>query len=232
MSNAKILKVFIAVLIVGLYTSGCVSKAQRQLSDTQGAMMSAQEAGAQGSLLYKDAEDLVARAKELMEAGKKNEAVGLLEEAKFKAIIAKGKVIEDAYMRGKSEAELQKEASGLKVQRFRASSMLRDIFFDFDSAKIMSASMQILDKNARYIMKNPETFKIVLIEGYCDTRGTEEYNLALGQRRADAVKSYMIGKGVSSSIIRTVSKGETDQWGSGTSDYQYGKNRRARFIVQ
>lgn len=232
MSKAKVFMVLISVLILGFYTYGCASKAQKKLSDAQAALMSAQQAGAEGTSLYKNVEDLIARANELMTAGKEDEAMSLLEEARTKAFIAKGEIIETDYMKLKSDAELQEEVARLKVQKFEASSMLQDVFFDFDSTKITPASRQVIDKSIKYIMKNPEDSKVVVIEGYCDVRGTEEYNLALGQRRADVVKFYMIGRGVPSSIIKTVGKGETDRWGAGTSDYEYSQNRRAHFIVK
>ncbi len=232
MSKVKVCMVVTAVLIAGFYTYGCVSKVQKKLSDTQAALISAKEAGAEGTSLYKNVEDLIAKANELMAEGKQDEAVDLLEEARTKAIIAKGEIIETDYMKLKSDAELQEEAARLKVQKFEASSMLQDVFFDFDSAKITPASRQVLDKSIKYLMKDPESSKVVVVEGYCDVRGTEEYNLALAQRRADTVKFYMIGRGVPSSMIRAVGKGETDRWGAGTSDYQYSQNRRARFIVE
>ena len=68
------------------------------------------------------------------------------------------------------------------------------------------------------------------MEGYCDIRGTEEYNLALGQRRAESVKSYLVGVGVSPAIIQAVSKGETEQWAPGATEYAYQQNRRAHFV--
>jgi peptidoglycan-associated lipoprotein len=71
---------------------------------------------------------------------------------------------------------------------------------------------------------------VVVIEGYCDVRGTEEYNLALGQRRADSTKNYLVGIGVSPSKVQAVSKGETEQFAFGASEYDYQQNRRAHFV--
>jgi peptidoglycan-associated lipoprotein len=86
----------------------------------------------------------------------------------------------------------------------------------------------VLRENAQIIQNNPGV--LVVVEGYCDIRGTEEYNLALGQRRADTTKAYLVGLGASYSKLEAVSKGETEQWAPGTSEEAYQENRRAHFV--
>ena len=71
----------------------------------------------------------------------------------------------------------------------------------------------------------------MIVEGYCDTRGTDEYNLALGDKRAKSVAAYLAGIGVDVNIIESVGKGETDEWGGDASESSYQSNRRAHFKV-
>lgn len=117
----------------------------------------------------------------------------------------------------------------LSSEDFSETSALKDIFFTFDRSAIRPSDRSVLDNDARIIKR--KNFRRVAIEGYCDLRGTEEYNLALGQRRADSVKSYLVAKGVSSDRVEAVSRGETDKFSTGNSEMAYRENRRAHFLV-
>ncbi len=101
------------------------------------------------------------------------------------------------------------------------------IHFDFDKAELRPEAREILKKKAEWLLKHPE-FN-VRIEGYCDERGTEEYNLALGQRRADAAKRYLIKLGVSPERITTVSYGEENPIDPRHCEEAWAKNRRDEF---
>jgi len=232
MHNYKGLMFFVTILVLGFYILSCAPKADKELNDAEEALQSAREAGAENTPSYQEAEDLIARAKELMASGQQSEARSLLEEARFKAIAAKGEALSGEYMAGKTDAELQAEAEFLGSQQFQGSSALQDVFFNYDSASVRSDARGTLDGNGSYIIKNAGTLQFVAVEGYCDIRGTEEYNLALGQRRADSVKSYLVGIGVSPGMIQAISKGETEQWAAGTSEYAYQQNRRAHFVTR
>ena len=82
----------------------------------------------------------------------------------------------------------------------------------------------ILDKHAAFLVKNPS--QTVVIEGHCDSRGTPEYNIALGERRAQSVETYLRNQGVSSSQISVVSYGEEKPVVSGATEYAFAQNRR------
>jgi len=97
--------------------------------------------------------------------------------------------------------------------------------FDFDKYDIRSDARDVLIKNAEYLKANP-SFKI-LVEGHCDERGTTEYNLALGQKRASAVRDYYIKLGVDSSRIATISYGEEKPLDTASNEAAWAKNRRA-----
>lgn len=223
----------VTVLLLGMYIMACAPKADKELTDAEDALLAAQEAGAENTPQYQEAEDLIARAKELMAQGKQNEARSLLEEARFKAIEAKGQAISGQYVASMSEVEIEQQSDYLATQKpyLQTATGLQDVFFDFDSSAVRADARGTLDSNAGYIIKNAPALKLVAVEGYCDIRGTEEYNLALGQRRADSVKSYLVGIGVSPAVVQSVSKGETEQWAPGATEYAYQQNRRAHFVT-
>ncbi|MBF0136871.1 MAG: peptidoglycan-associated lipoprotein Pal [Magnetococcales bacterium] len=104
------------------------------------------------------------------------------------------------------------------------------IYFDFNSASITPESGRTLTSNAQWIKaKNP---KEVVIEGHCDERGTREYNLALGQKRADSVKQFLSSQGVDWYRIRTVSYGKERPLVYGHDEFAWAKNRRAELRAQ
>jgi peptidoglycan-associated lipoprotein len=105
-----------------------------------------------------------------------------------------------------------------------------DILFEFDSAQLTMQAQEILRDKAQYLQENPDIS--VTIEGHCDDRGTNEYNLALGERRALSAQAYLITLGVAEPRLNTVSYGEESPLVPGTSDEAREKNRRAHFVVK
>lgn len=103
-------------------------------------------------------------------------------------------------------------------------------YFDFDQAIVKPAGFSELNKDAE-ALKNDPSLK-VLLEGNTDERGTREYNLALGQRRADAVKDYLVAQGVSPAQISTVSYGEERPVALGHNPAAWAKNRRVDLVYQ
>jgi peptidoglycan-associated lipoprotein len=109
------------------------------------------------------------------------------------------------------------------------SKMLKDIHFDFDKYSILPAEAEILKENSALLKKYP-TMKFQ-IEGHCDERGTGEYNLALGERRANSAKKYLISLGIEPSRITTISYGEERPFDQAHSEDAWAKNRRAHFVI-
>jgi peptidoglycan-associated lipoprotein len=105
---------------------------------------------------------------------------------------------------------------------------LRDVYFDFDRYDIKDAAKPVLREMATWLTDSDTT---VLIEGHCDDRGTNEYNLALGDRRASSVKNFLISSGVPARKIETVSFGEEKPVCSEKTEDCWAKNRRAYFDV-
>ncbi len=106
---------------------------------------------------------------------------------------------------------------------------LNDVFFQYDSEELSTEMMNTLMTNAGYIMNN-SGFRL-LLEGHCDERGTIDYNLALGERRAQSVYQYLVDYGISSSRLETVSYGKERPFVSGSDDWAYSQNRRVHLRV-
>jgi peptidoglycan-associated lipoprotein len=106
---------------------------------------------------------------------------------------------------------------------------LTTIYFDYDKSDIRSDARNILAENAKGLTDHPTA--TIRIEGNCDERGTDEYNLALGQRRADAARDYLVNYGVSGSKLSTISYGESRPVSKGHDESSYSQNRRADFTI-
>ncbi len=102
-----------------------------------------------------------------------------------------------------------------------------DIFFEFDSSTLSAEAESILRAKAEWMRRNPSL--TIVIEGHCDNRGTTEYNLALGERRAESVKGFLIDLGIGDTRIRTISYGEERPLARGDNEAAWAKNRRAHF---
>jgi peptidoglycan-associated lipoprotein len=111
----------------------------------------------------------------------------------------------------------------------QAVSELKTVYFDFDSYILTDSTKATLESNNDWLTKNPGIH--VLIEGHCDERGTVEYNLNLGQKRADAVREYLILKGLDAATLHTISYGEERPEVEGQTEDAYVKNRRVQFLV-
>ena len=108
-------------------------------------------------------------------------------------------------------------------------SPLRPAFFPLDSSDLDDTGRSVVTSNVEVLKKYPQW--VVTIEGHCDERGTAEYNLALGERRAAAVKTYMVSLGIAPDRLRTVSYGKEFPFDQGHSDDAWSKNRRAHFVI-
>jgi peptidoglycan-associated lipoprotein len=103
-------------------------------------------------------------------------------------------------------------------------------FFDFDSYVLRSDARSALDADAK-LMRDNASVKIT-VEGHCDERGTVEYNLALGERRAQAARDYLVNAGIDAGRIKTVSYGKERPFDPGHDEAAWAKNRRAQLVIQ
>ncbi len=113
---------------------------------------------------------------------------------------------------------------------FVATDALKDIYFDFDKSNIRSTEIKRLDQNATWLKSNPAM--PVLIEGHADERGTDEYNLALGERRARTTMNYLVTSGIQANRISIISYGENRPVCAEKNEACWAKNRRAHFLVK
>ena len=108
-------------------------------------------------------------------------------------------------------------------------SPLRPLFFELDQSDVSAAGQQVLQANAAVMKKYPAWQ--ITIEGHCDERGTAEYNLALGERRALAAKNYLVSLGVPADKVKTVSYGKEFPFDAGHDEGAWKNNRRAHFVI-
>ncbi|HCY84350.1 MAG TPA: peptidoglycan-associated lipoprotein Pal [Desulfobacteraceae bacterium] len=106
----------------------------------------------------------------------------------------------------------------------------QNIHFEFDSAELNAMAKMLLKEKAEWLNANP--MAKVTIEGHCDERGTTDYNLALGERRARAAKNYLVDLGVSAARLTMISFGEEKPLDPGMTEEAYRKNRRAQFVIK
>ncbi|MBW1988128.1 MAG: peptidoglycan-associated lipoprotein Pal [Deltaproteobacteria bacterium] len=104
------------------------------------------------------------------------------------------------------------------------------IYFDFDSSRLTPEAQQILREKAEFLKNYPETE--IIIEGHCDERGSNEYNMALGERRAQSAKNFLVDLGVDRNRITTISYGEERPLAKGHNEEAWSLNRRCEFVVQ
>lgn len=107
---------------------------------------------------------------------------------------------------------------------------IRDAFFAFDAFTLTTESQDNLAISAAWLKGHPE-FNLV-IEGHADERGTEQYNLALGEKRANAAKDYLVALGIPAAKIRTISYGEERPFATGSNETAWAKNRRAHLVLE
>ena len=119
--------------------------------------------------------------------------------------------------------------SSASLDDLNKNSPLNPVYFELDSSDVSPAGQKALDANAALLKKYPTW--AVTIEGHCDERGTAEYNLALGERRAIAARAYLVSLGIAADRLRTVSYGKEFPFDPGHDEGAWSKNRRAHFVI-
>jgi len=197
----KSLTLFIFILCLGLFLGGCPKKKVAVSRDLSSVQR---------------AEEAARREREAREA-KERELARLREEE----------------LKKPTEGELEKtlvtkKEPGIEGEVFE-SKLLKDIHFDFDKYDVRSVDEAVLKENAVFLKNNPKMK--IQIEGHCDERGTVEYNLALGERRANNTKKYLVFLGIPSDRISTISFGKERPLDKGHHEEAWTKNRRAHIVV-
>ncbi|OPY91948.1 MAG: Peptidoglycan-associated lipoprotein precursor [Syntrophaceae bacterium PtaU1.Bin231] len=202
------------VLCFGLvFVTGC---AKKSVVKEEAGVSQADEAKA------KAAADEAARLKAQQEQEAREKAErekALWEKAERERLAKEAAAAEEARKLAAKEAARQKMAAP----------ELMDINFDFDKYNLRPQDRDILKRHAEWLLKNTEF--AVAIEGHCDERGTAEYNMALGQRRAEAAKKFLQDSGVAEARMKTISYGKELPLDPGHNEAAWAKNRRAHFVV-
>lgn len=125
-----------------------------------------------------------------------------------------------------AKAEEMERAKMAAMQMF----MNEDIYFEFDSAVLLPMAREVLNRKADWIRENQDAS--IIIEGHCDERGTNAYNIALGDRRAESARAYLIDLGIDEVLLTTISYGEERPVDPGHNEEAWAKNRRTHFVVE
>jgi peptidoglycan-associated lipoprotein len=202
----KSIGILILILCFGLILSGCPKKT---VVKEEPSLKKAEELAAERERVAKlEAERVAKEARE-------RELVKMKEEEARKA-------------REFEKSLVAKKDPGIEGEIYE-SKLLKDIRFDYDKYDIRSGDAEVLKENAAVLKKYP-TVKIQ-VEGHCDERGTNEYNLALGERRANSTKKYLTSLGISLDRMSTISYGEERPFDSSSQEEAWAKNRRVHTII-
>jgi peptidoglycan-associated lipoprotein len=218
----KWLSIIILLLCVGLLISGCPKKTVvREEPSVRKAEVLAAEREKAARL---EAEQKEREAKEREAARIREEEARIREEEARRAEEAKKAQAPKEF----EKSLVSEKTPGIAGEVFE-SNLLKDIHFDFDKYDIRPGDAGVLKENAALFIKHPNVkFQI---EGHCDERGTVEYNLALGERRANTTKKYLISLGISATRISTISYGKERPLDPGHNEEAWAKNRRAHIVV-
>jgi peptidoglycan-associated lipoprotein len=208
----KSFSIFILILCLGLFLVGCPKKTVKFSREQPFAQKSEEARRLEAERAARETRE----AKEAKEV-RERELARIKEEEAKKPI---GGELEKSLV--------AKKESGIEGEVFE-SKLFKDIRFDFDKYDIRREDEAILRENAAWLKKNPKMK--IQVEGHCDERGTAEYNLALGERRANMTKKYLVSLGVASDRISAISYGEETPLDPGHNEAAWAKNRRAHIVV-
>ena len=121
------------------------------------------------------------------------------------------------------------EFASRSLEDLNRESPLQPVFFEYDRSEMSSQGQAVLQANAEILRRYPSW--VITIEGHCDERGSPEYNLGLGERRALTAQEYLVGMGVTADRINTVSYGKEFPFDPGSTPEAWGRNRRAHFVI-
>ncbi len=233
------------VLMAALVLTACGGPPTETLTSAETALQDAALAKRCAKDEYAAAERMYKQAQEESAAGNYEEAKSSAEAAKKLAIHARNKALLnqdacEAAERAEAERLAAEEASRQKTiqvheeaaayEAGEADLSFKMIHFGFNTSEIAEPEREILSEHASKLEANPSV-KLV-IGGHCDTRGSTEYNLALGEKRAQVVRKYLVSMGVEASRLSIISYGEEEPLTMGTTEADHRKNRRAEFKIK
>jgi peptidoglycan-associated lipoprotein len=151
------------------------------------------------------------------------------EDAEAMRLAAEEEARARAAQRALEEERLREQARERKELADREQFLNEDIHFEFDKSRLLPEAKEILGRKAEWLGAHPDVS--VIIEGHCDDRGTNEYNMALGDRRAGSAKSFLVDMGIAPGRLTTISYGEERPVDPEHNEEAWAKNRRAHFVI-
>lgn len=137
---------------------------------------------------------------------------------------------EDVEEQAQAEAAAKEEALRQELAAAKQMFVNEDIHFDFDSSALQPMAREVLQRKADFLFEMVDAS--IIIEGHCDARGTEAYNIALGDRRAESAKAFLVDIGIDPSRMTTISYGEERPVDSANNAEAWAKNRRVHFVIE
>lgn len=237
----------ILCVLTGLAMAACGGPPNQEMTEAEVALKDAEFARKCAPDEYAAAETAYAKAQKLMDEEKYSEAKEQAEAAKKLAIHARNKALlnkeaceaaeneaedaaaaeEEARRKAEEEARRAAEAAAAAAAMPTDSFSLETVYFDFNVSEISEAAKSVLNQNASWLESHQDVR--VIIGGHCDERGSTEYNMALGERRAQMVRKYLISMGVDANQLQVRSYGEEALIDYGHTEAAHARNRRADF---
>ncbi len=225
------------ILLLVLLTA-CGGRPTKTLAEAENALADAILAKKCAPEEYAAAERMYAKANALADEGKNDEAAAaaraakkLAEQARQKAMLRK-----DECLKPKQDPTINpddfidRSGAGLDDPDAQNSGGLKTVYFDFNAFDLTPEARQTMTSNAQWLLKNAD--KRIIIEGHCDSRGSTEYNLALGEKRGQVARKYLVQMGVDPNRMSVVSYGEEQPLDFTETEGGHAKNRRAEFTVR
>lgn len=138
--------------------------------------------------------------------------------------------LEEERLAAERAEQLKAEAVARDLAMAKNRFLSENIYFDFDKSVLSYQAQELLKEKAMWMRANPDAS--VVVEGHCDERGTNAYNLALGERRAESAKTFLVNLGISGARMTTISYGEERPLDMGHNEEAWAKNRRATFVIE
>jgi len=218
-----------------ILAASCGQDAKKAIDEAQLALNQARDADAEQYAPdeYKSAEGLLTKANDEYSSRDYKQSQADAASSKEQSDLAKKRALD---RKAEEQAKSKETTVAYNVTSLgevpiieQARAALKDVNFEFDSADLGDSAKEILVGNAKWLKDHPGLK--IQIEGHCDERGTEDYNLALGEKRAKAVRDYLVSLGIAPSGLSIISYGESMPLDSGHDESAWAKNRRAHFAV-
>jgi len=126
-------------------------------------------------------------------------------------------------------SDMGADRSAVSVEDLNRRGYLKDVYFDYDRSDVRADQREALDHNGTWLRRHPEVH--IVVEGHCDERGTAQYNMALGEKRAQTVTDYLVALGIQPARVQVVSYGNERPFARGHNEQSWRENRRAHFVV-